>query len=236
MKNTNTVKPDSPVEPAGEEVNRVKKVEASIKAESLFAEPSTSALPKMPTPEELWVDPEEMAHGTAVKQIITVIPIRKPEPHEFFRTHPDPIWEKQLVVVENRNEKKDAIYIVKPGVSSRLGELGIKYKMTFLFPTITLQQSFFFTPITVPGWDGRTNEWSTTGYDAAQRAKTVWVKRVAANGLYNIFEAEDYHPDPKWPENMSPGFLYNIAFRDGRIIHDLDHPVLKQLRGASFAG
>jgi hypothetical protein len=189
--------------------------------------------PKMPTPEELWVDPEKLALGTAVKKIITVIIIRKPEPHEFFRTHPDPVWERTLIAVENKLEKRESLYIVTPGILPSLQELGVKYRMIYLFPTITLQQAFFLMPVTVPEWDGRKNEWSTTAYDAAQAAKTVWIKRVAGDGLYQIFEAQDVHPEPKWLENMTPKYLYGIAFRDGRIIDNLNHPVLLQLRGAA---
>jgi hypothetical protein len=189
--------------------------------------------PKIPTPEELWVDPEKLATGTSVKKIITVIPIRKPEAHEYFRTHPDPIWERPLVVVENKIEKRDALYIVTPGIVPSLGELGIKYRMVYLFPTLTLQQAFFLTPVTVPEWDGRKNDWSTTGYDAAQLAKTTWIKRVSGDGMYKLFGAEGQHPEPKWLENMTPEYLYGIAFRDGRIIDHLEHPVIKQLRGAA---
>jgi hypothetical protein len=105
--------------------------------------------------------------------------------------------------------------------------------MAYLFPTITLQQAFFLMPVTVPEWDGRKNDWSTTGYDAAQAAKTAWIKRVAGDGMYQLFAAQDVHPEPKWLENMTPEYLYGIAFRDGRIIDRMDHPVLLQLRGAT---
>ena len=218
------VSPEEPEDENGEE-----KV-----VENLFV--SNPVPTKMPTPAELWVDPEKQAQETAVKQVLTVLPIRKPESHEFFRTHPSPEWEQQLVLLENKTERRDNYYIVLPGLTSQLDEAGIKYRMAFLYPTITLQKAFFLSPVTVPGWDGRANDWSTSAYDAAQQSKKGWLKRVSLAGTYAIFPAENFHPEPRWPENMSPEHLYHLAFRDGRIIRDFDHPVLKQLRGANFGG
>ena len=56
--------------------------------------------------------------------------------------------------------------------------------------------------------------------------------RVTANlslGAYEIFMAEADVTDPIWPDISFQGLL-EIAFRD-RFIRDLDHPVVKKLRG-----
>jgi hypothetical protein len=125
-------------EHVGTEVNRVVAMADNVRdpakkkgVDSVFEGLPAVSTPKMPTPEELWVDPEKLAQGTAVKKIITVIPLRKPEPHEFFRTHTDPVWERPLVLVENKNEKRDAIYVVVPGIAPELGPMGVKYRMAY---------------------------------------------------------------------------------------------------------
>ncbi len=49
-------------------------------------------------------------------------------------------------------------------------------------------------------------------------------------GAYRIFEATGELPEPEWPvENMRD--LLEIAFKGGRLIDSIDHPVLKRLRG-----
>jgi hypothetical protein len=50
-------------------------------------------------------------------------------------------------------------------------------------------------------------------------------------GAYEIFEAQDKIPDPEWPD-MPFQEILQIAFRD-QFIDDVNHPVLKRLRGAS---
>jgi hypothetical protein len=58
-----------------------------------------------------------------------------------------------------------------------------------------------------------------------------WV-RIKANrdlGAYETWEAESVMAEPVWPE-LSFQQLIKIAFRD-RIIADIDHPVIKRLRG-----
>jgi len=60
---------------------------------------------------------------------------------------------------------------------------------------------------------------------------TRWV-RVAANlhnGCYDVYEATAKLPEPTWPEEDLRALLH-IAFKD-RYVRDLDHPVLKRLRG-----
>jgi hypothetical protein len=60
---------------------------------------------------------------------------------------------------------------------------------------------------------------------------TRWV-RVAANlhnGCYDVCEATAKLPEPTWPEEDLRAFLH-IAFKD-RYVRDLDHPVLRRLRG-----
>jgi hypothetical protein len=46
---------------------------------------------------------------------------------------------------------------------------------------------------------------------------------------HEIFTSEHPIPEPEWPD-LSFQELFTIAFRD-RVIRDLGHPVVKQLRG-----
>jgi hypothetical protein len=61
---------------------------------------------------------------------------------------------------------------------------------------------------------------------------TKWL-RIRANmalGAYEISTAEREIPDPNWSEVEPFQDLLRIAYRT-RLVTDLDHPVVKRLRG-----
>jgi len=66
--------------------------------------------------------------------------------------------------------------------------------------------------------------------EAAAVAKSKWV-RVAWSGETRNYEVSvaEIQAEPKWPAESIQELL-KIAFR-GRIIDDVNHPVLRQLRG-----
>jgi hypothetical protein len=48
-------------------------------------------------------------------------------------------------------------------------------------------------------------------------------------GTYDVLEAAGTFPEPDWPD-MPLRQMLSMAFKE-RVIDDLDHPVLKRLRG-----
>ena len=48
-------------------------------------------------------------------------------------------------------------------------------------------------------------------------------------GGYDVYEAEGELPEPEWPEHDIDA-LVQVAFR-GKIITDLDHPIVQSLLG-----
>jgi len=97
---------------------------------------------------------------------------------------------------------------------------------------ISRQGVSFLWPVRLPDSSGRINRWHLSAANAAQRAMTQWVRLVSnmALGAYDIFVAETQTPEPEWPD-LSFDELLRIAFANGRLIHSLDHPVIKRLRG-----
>jgi hypothetical protein len=96
---------------------------------------------------------------------------------------------------------------------------------------ITRQDVISLWPIRLPGPDGRHDPWNASALMAAEEAMKKWV-RVTANmwlGAYDVFTADANLPDPSWPDIDFEGLL-KIAFKD-RFIKDLDHPVIRRLRG-----
>ena len=169
---------------------------------------------------------QDFASAIGVKKRITTVPVRKPNRQEFVRVHPDATYRLDTAVVELKAERET--YVVAPSLWS---EIGGELIPKCLLLTMTRQNVLILWPIRLPGKDGRIDQWNQSAMIAAERATRCWV-RVASDrhlGAYELFEAPADLPDPEWPE-ISFQEILDIAFRD-RQIDDINHWVLKQLRG-----
>ena len=166
------------------------------------------------------------AIGGAAREILSHVPVRKPNKHDFFRVHPSPEMSLATAIFDDKDERE--VFFVEPSMrEALLGET----KPVLLVPFITRQGVVGIWPIALPGDGGRRNEWHETARDAAERGKTHWT-RLAADmslGAYRIYQAEGELSDPVWPDRTLSELL-EIAFRD-RIISTEDHPVIRRLRG-----
>jgi hypothetical protein len=169
---------------------------------------------------------QDFIETAGAKKLLTTVPVRKPNPQDFVRVHPDPKYHMAVAVIELKDDSQ--FYLLRPEVAQQLpGE----YVSVVFYTTINRQGVVHLWPARLPAPDGRINEWHRSAMEAAEKAMTRWV-RVKANmslGAYEIFEAVSTISDPTWPE-YSFHQLLEIAFRD-RLITNLDHPVIKRLRG-----
>jgi hypothetical protein len=176
--------------------------------------------------EALRLSPEAAAVAGA-SEILSHVPIRKPNRHEFFRTQPnaETMWLSTRVFVD-REEKE--VFFVTPSMREALvGEI----KPVLLVTTITRQSVLLLWPLTLPTEDTRRSGWFDSARDAAELAKTKWT-RMAANmslGGYRIYQAEGQLSEPVWPDKTMNQIM-EIAFRD-RIVDSQNHPVIRRLRG-----
>jgi hypothetical protein len=162
----------------------------------------------------------------SVREILSAVPVRKPNRTDYFRTHPDPNMCLPTTVLVDRDEQ-DEIFFVPPDMR---GVLAGELKHVLLQVTITRQGVLLLWPINLP-LDGRHCPWAETSRQAAELAKSSWVRMASDRplGAYRIFRAEGEIPEPRWPDKTF-GELLQIAFR-GRIIDSEDHPVIRRLRG-----
>jgi hypothetical protein len=157
-------------------------------------------------------------------EILSHVPVRKPNRHEFVRTRPEPEYWFDTGVFEDKEERET--FFVTPRMREALvGEI----KPVLLVPTITRQGVLW--PPKLPTEGQRHSGWMETAREAAELAKTKWV-RVAADmslGGYRIYYAQGELSEPEWSEKQLPELL-QIAFRD-RIVDSENHPVVRRLRG-----
>lgn len=162
-----------------------------------------------------------------VQELAAHVPVRKPKRTEFVRTREEAdMWLTTTVYID-RDDRGD-VYFVPPTMrAALLGEA----KSVILLPTITTQRVLTLWPLSIPVDDGRRNDWFTTAREAAEHAKTHWIRLVAdmALGAYRIYRAEGQLPEPEWPD-LSMSEMLRLGFKD-RVIDRDDHPIIRRLRG-----
>jgi hypothetical protein len=159
-------------------------------------------------------------------EILSHVPVRKPTRHEFFRTHPDSEMALDTGVFEDKEERET--FLVTPQMRDVLvGEI----KPVLLVPTITRQGVLLLWPLKLPTEGQRHNGWMETAREAAELARTKWVRLAADMGLggYRLYQAEGALSEPVWPDKPLTEIM-RIAFRD-RIVDSENHPVVRRLRG-----
>jgi hypothetical protein len=167
------------------------------------------------------------ADAIGVKRALTVVPVRKPNRQEFFRTHPNEEYAVQIAILELKMENE--IYAISPEVAMAIpGET----RVVRLTTTINRQGNVFLWPVLLPSNEGREMAWHSSAREAAERAQHVWVRMMAnrGGGYYDIWEADGSVAEPLWPEHSFQKLL-KVAFGNGRLIDREDHPVLQQLLG-----
>jgi hypothetical protein len=157
-------------------------------------------------------------------EILTHVPVRKPNRHEFFRVHLDYILD--TTVFTDKEERES--YLVMPAMR---GALVGEARPVLLVPAMTRQNALFIWPVPLPSEDGRRNAWTETAQEAMHLAQEHWIRLMPdmSLGAYRIYRAEGQLSDPAWPDRPFEELL-EIAFR-GRVIDSSDHPVVRRLRG-----
>jgi hypothetical protein len=180
-------------------------------------------------PEDLWIDPAKIHAAGAVNRPITTIPIRKPNKHEFFRTHPsEENWRPVAFI-----ELERILYVVHPAMVRHLDADDIFY--AFLCLAISKSGELFFWPLKISN-KGRSNMWNDSALEIAKLAIDKWVKIRSrqedgkGGGYYQPEIPLASFGDPIWPD-LGLKQLYDIAFKGDRIVDRVDHLVIQKLTG-----
>lgn len=170
---------------------------------------------------------QRFAQGIDVKRAVVTVPVRRPSPQEFFRLHPDEDWRLDTAVIDIKADRE--VYLVAPEIWPLFPN---ECKPRTLYTTIDRRNVLTLWPVRLPDENGRLDDWNRSAHEAAEIATEKWVRLSAdmALGAYRIDVAMGAFPDPVWPSDVSFADLLSIAFK-GKMIEDLDHPVLRRLRG-----
>ncbi len=162
------------------------------------------------------------------ERLLVRVPVRKPFKQEFFRVHAGQDYRLTCAILELKAERE--FYLVTPAVLSAMTE---DVRHVELRICITRQGTLFIWPVPMPGPDGRTNSWHESAREAADLAEKDWIRMVAnmPAGGYEVYRATGKISEPEWPDRTFQE-LIQLAFKDGKLIDSVDHPIVQQLHGA----
>jgi hypothetical protein len=171
---------------------------------------------------------QDFAAGLGVKKVLLTVPVRKPEKSWFIRVHPQENYRLQTGVIETK-EDREPFLVDRPLWPELAAETTFSFRT--LYTAINRQGDLFLWPVRLSGSGGREDAWIRSACEAANLATKSWVRVVANMGLggYEVFRALGRLSEPEWPDLPFPALL-RLAFKD-RFIRDVNHPVLRRLRG-----
>jgi hypothetical protein len=166
-----------------------------------------------------------------VRKPFTNCPIRKPRTHEWFQVHPDPAYRFETVLFAYKEEMSAEWYL--PVGEDVLAELdGSSLHNVVIFVWCNRKKDTAIWPIRLADDDGKMNDWHASLLEVFTKyAQGQWVRMEAGDQGYKIEIAENEGlPDPEWPPAAINEVL-RVAFKGGRVIDSLDHPLIQKLRG-----
>ena len=171
--------------------------------------------------------PQDFSELVELKTETVAVPLHRPGKQTWFAPHPDAKQWITVAIIEDEGDHK-ANYVLDPAIAATLpqGEWAKKV----LVPCMTRQGAMFLWPIRRAPPDKKLDPWNQSALVITTSCGDQWI-RVSANQEVHAYEAIkpiSPLPPPIWPGDLKA--IYQKAFA-GIVIRNLDHPLLKQLRG-----
>lgn len=232
-----SIQPDAILPTGLSEPTKRKYTKKNPNAKSNITNPFADTFPSPPTPiaaaigsltdfESLRLN-TNYAENYSVKKVLVVVPVKKPNKDKFFRVREGAEWEFATFVLEKKEDNE--VYLVTREIADVLGSL---VRAVVLYSAIDRKSNPFLIPVTLPGLDGRRNNWHESLQQGVNRAKQIWIRAVPnmSIGSYDILEATGSITEPNWTEHTMQQLL-EVAFRN-KIIKNIDDPIVQGLLGA----
>ena len=177
-------------------------------------------------PEQFRIDQNFTSHVQTRKKAVS-ISVRKPDRQLWIYVHPGKDWRIIVGVLEDKVNQRT--YIVAPEI---LPEVTADLVPKLLVTYATRQNTTSLWPVRIPDETGRLDSYNESALSIIEQYPGQWI-RVLPNSeerCYDVLETPSIElPAPKWPDG---GFkqLFSLAFKN-RVISNINHPVLKALRG-----
>ncbi|MFI5421661.1 MAG: RNA polymerase sigma factor, partial [Nitrososphaerales archaeon] len=170
----------------------------------------------------------------AAEKLISSYVVRKPKKNAFFRVHSGEDYQVSayIYVAKDEGGMEKETYFLDSAFSLQIEEADL----STLFYYVTLHLAIerhaekpFLWALRQPILGGRDNEFWRTAREAAEKAKTDWLRISASEGAYDIYLPRVMPPEPIWPKTPFEQIL-RIAFKN-HVIDGPEHPVMKEYWG-----
>jgi hypothetical protein len=168
---------------------------------------------------------QDFASALGVQEVLTTVPVKKPEKTWWVRTHPDEGYRFATGVLELPNE---GLFLVARKLWPAMAEEPA-FKPHVLVLAVNRQNVPFLWPLRLPDDEGGGGaDWHKSAIAAAGNATTAWTRVVYVKGFtgYRV-QTSQVKAEPVWP-GLTMDELIKIAFKD-RMIDKLEHPSLDRL-------
>ena len=166
---------------------------------------------------------------TAVKQVLTGIPIVKRGPKSgFMRAHKEASISFQCVWHSNAADIDEKVII--------LADELVPYApadlvcLTTFIPIVTREGALMSWYIKHPTAGRNATEWYTSKLEVLEAAYTQWVRMESGTDRYHFNVAPGISAEPKWPEGFDAQKHFELALKKYAAESSND-PTLRQLRG-----
>jgi hypothetical protein len=154
------------------------------------------------------------------------VQVQRPNRAHWIYVNPDPAWRMCAVLFEDKENQ--SVYAVTPNIEPEmLGDVARKWLVTYG----TRHGATNLWPIKMPDETGALDSYNSSALVIVNEHAGKWLRVLSsrAAAAYEIVETSIQLPPPQWPE---AGFadLITKAFK-GRLIDNIDHQVLRRLRG-----
>lgn len=168
------------------------------------------------------------AHLRTRVELTGVAVYKKPTKGRFHRVRPDD--DPHYFTLLHRKEKFSDVYFLVVGEEL---EGRLRVDPYFAKGIADYRLALIVDPDGNYGWWAvpalRDDGWAESARVICKRMESEWARAEALDDNYGILLAEDNLGEPVWPQ-VDDLTLLEKAFKD-RIITDLEHPVLKKLKG-----
>lgn len=166
------------------------------------------------------------------EKVYTTIPVMRPNPQMFVRFRDGEAWRLNVMLLALKERKET--YLVHPKIAAALeGEA----RPFSIFLGCDRAHSPFLWAVRLPraSVGEPDNSWWTSARDCVTYCFQNWARIKSEQGIagytYIPAEAVETFTPPVWPANLSMRDIVKLAFQRFRI-DDLDHPIVRGLRGA----
>jgi hypothetical protein len=162
------------------------------------------------------------------------VPVTRPKADWWVRVHPGEEYRQTMGFIETKTDRE--LYLVDRDLWPRLKTEPL-FHFRRLHLAVNTEGQHFIWPCRLPNSDGKIESWVEIPLRAVEHAKKTWTRFFweATTRKNRIRTTDSDYAEVKWP-NLSFAELLGIAF-NGRIISDLEHPILcRLLRGSPTNG